>query len=323
MNWKCAYCHNCFEFSSEKPVKFCPHCGKETNFQCNVQTDEAHSTMQKVCPVCSTEISSDEEQIVCPDCKMAYHKDCWNDNNGCATYGCRSAGCLNPPPMKIDVASDTGLHNGSVPENSQASSSNSLECPFCHTRLSAGTKICWSCGHKLTSSPVDADAPKPGPWRRLIARQADFIPEFVFVAIFLAALGISNEMVFGVAACLLAMLLDSAVYAICGNTLGKWLMGIRIVTQNGLALPAREYLIRNLRVLWGGYGLFIPLVSLFTMYTQYNRLNRNEETTYDEAMQFKAVRHNSNAVKSFFGVAYLLIFFIVLTVLLTAANAME
>ena len=149
MNWKCAYCHNCFEFSSEKPVKFCPHCGKETNFQCNVQTDEAHSTMQKVCPVCSTEISSDEEQIVCPDCKMVYHQDCWADNNGCATYGCPSSGCLAPPPLAIhqDEAEVTSTQSALT-----ANSDSTIKCPYCGTGLADGNQICWNCGKDISAS---------------------------------------------------------------------------------------------------------------------------------------------------------------------------
>lgn len=41
--------------------------------------------------LCCTPIQPEDDKIICPDGKMAYHKDCWDDNKGCATYGCNSA----------------------------------------------------------------------------------------------------------------------------------------------------------------------------------------------------------------------------------------
>ncbi len=42
----------------------------------------------QLCPICQTGIAAAETATFCPDCKTIYHADCWNDNQGCAVYGC-------------------------------------------------------------------------------------------------------------------------------------------------------------------------------------------------------------------------------------------
>ena len=102
MDWKCSNCNQIFEVSSESSIRFCPNCGTKIDLEQPSHKESAVQQPSNICPVCSTEIQATDETIICPDCKIVYHKDCWNDNNGCATYGCKSAGCLNPPPMKVD-----------------------------------------------------------------------------------------------------------------------------------------------------------------------------------------------------------------------------
>jgi uncharacterized RDD family membrane protein YckC len=54
---------------------------------------------------------------------------------------------------------------------------------------------------------------------------------------------------------LIVLIIDSLIYAVCGNTLGKWLCGIKIVDQYGKDIKQWTYFRRNMRVYWGGYGL--------------------------------------------------------------------
>ena len=43
------------------------------------------------CPICYTLIQSGTEQTECPDCRQEYHRTCWDELGGCATYGCAKA----------------------------------------------------------------------------------------------------------------------------------------------------------------------------------------------------------------------------------------
>ena len=52
---------------------------------------------QVVCPYCQAPIRIGEESIVCSDCKMPHHRECWLENGSCTTYGCK--GRMKPNPM--------------------------------------------------------------------------------------------------------------------------------------------------------------------------------------------------------------------------------
>jgi hypothetical protein len=42
-----------------------------------------------VCPYCQTPIAQGEEEVHCPACRTPHHRQCWQENGGCAVYGCR------------------------------------------------------------------------------------------------------------------------------------------------------------------------------------------------------------------------------------------
>lgn len=45
----------------------------------------------KICPFCQTEFKPNDEIVVCSECDMPHHKDCWIENQGCTTFGCLGA----------------------------------------------------------------------------------------------------------------------------------------------------------------------------------------------------------------------------------------
>lgn len=48
------------------------------------------SEVSKVCPYCTTMIGRSAQVVECPSCGRVYHADCWQDNRGCALFGCRA-----------------------------------------------------------------------------------------------------------------------------------------------------------------------------------------------------------------------------------------
>ena len=142
MNYHCSKCQ--FTVETEDEIRFCPNCGGNLISG----TKETGPAPKPVCPVCSTEIADGEITITCPDCQMVYHEECWKENNGCATYGCKSAGCLNPPPLKVDVK-----ETANIPYAQPASSLNAtsgIQCPYCHASITPGATVCWSCGKDIS-----------------------------------------------------------------------------------------------------------------------------------------------------------------------------
>ncbi|MEN6546556.1 MAG: RING finger protein [Armatimonadia bacterium] len=43
----------------------------------------------KTCPYCRFPLKPGEQVMTCPACKLPHHADCWAENQGCTTYGCR------------------------------------------------------------------------------------------------------------------------------------------------------------------------------------------------------------------------------------------
>jgi hypothetical protein len=52
------------------------------------------------CPICQSSIYPAEETLPCPKCGLVFHAECWQENLGCASYGCDQVNALAP---KIDI----------------------------------------------------------------------------------------------------------------------------------------------------------------------------------------------------------------------------
>jgi hypothetical protein len=83
-----------------------------------------------VCPVCRT--ACDFDAINCSNCLAPHHRECWDYNGGCGTYGCPSA----PPTQKLtDIEIPASFWDQSE-----------KECPACRTRIQAAALRCRFCG---------------------------------------------------------------------------------------------------------------------------------------------------------------------------------
>ena len=149
MNWVCHKCSYSIEITKLSQIVFCPNCGAKCDDELQssdntvtiptpMKKDEPQLTSPAVCPVCCCEITAEDESITCIDCKTRYHEDCWNDNKGCATYGCKSA-------KNIEI------------HNQQHNVQQLIPCPWCHTLLSPETVICSSCGKRIDQTYTPAN----------------------------------------------------------------------------------------------------------------------------------------------------------------------
>jgi hypothetical protein len=44
-----------------------------------------------ICPYCRSEFTEGPPIAICRACHTPHHRDCWHENGGCTTYGCRGA----------------------------------------------------------------------------------------------------------------------------------------------------------------------------------------------------------------------------------------
>lgn len=84
------------------------------------------------CMICRSAIAPHEETHRCDQCQCYFHKDCWVENEGCATPGCPNV------PEKVvsrDEASDEISYWGATtklcPACGETIPVKEIDCPFC------------------------------------------------------------------------------------------------------------------------------------------------------------------------------------------------
>lgn len=89
----------------------------------------------QVCQVCRSPIALGEKVCACPECRSAYHRECWDEIGGCATYGCK----LMPSDAKDEpgsAESSQGWGEEKVcPRCGKTIRSMAVKCRFCKERF--------------------------------------------------------------------------------------------------------------------------------------------------------------------------------------------
>jgi hypothetical protein len=49
----------------------------------------------RICNICQSLLLPGDATTACPECSQTYHAECWNENHGCAAYGCTKVGALD------------------------------------------------------------------------------------------------------------------------------------------------------------------------------------------------------------------------------------
>jgi predicted RNA-binding Zn-ribbon protein involved in translation (DUF1610 family) len=100
---------------------------------------------ERLCAICQTSLAGDEERVQCPDCHTAYHRSCWDYNQGCGMYGCpKSPATEKLEPLEIPT-SYWGNENKA--------------CPSCGGVILAAAVRCRHCGATFQSAaPTSASS---------------------------------------------------------------------------------------------------------------------------------------------------------------------
>jgi len=90
------------------------------------------------CPYCLTDIAVGATTASCPSCKSVYHADCWQENGGCAVYG-----CVQGPAVE-------GRREIEIPVSYWGQENK--PCPACGREILAAAVRCKHCGVTFTSA---------------------------------------------------------------------------------------------------------------------------------------------------------------------------
>jgi uncharacterized RDD family membrane protein YckC len=167
----------------------------------------------------------------------------------------------------------------------------------------------------VAASPSQIEAPpfEPAtPWRRYWARLIDLTVSMFLVAVVIGAIRPSliahlNAAVGArwVALLLLlpvALILDTLVYWLLGNTPGKAIAGIKVLTADGRRLlSAPKHLGRNFGVYVFGLGLGLPLIDLVTLIYAYRRAAAGDLSAWDRFSGSRVYTLTGNTLRTWLG----------------------
>ncbi len=91
-----------------------------------------------LCAICQTPIAAGERMGPCPSCASPFHVPCWEENGGCATYGCQHM----PVSVKEEAAAEPAAFWGQEEKS----------CPACHQRIRVAALRCKHCGSIFASA---------------------------------------------------------------------------------------------------------------------------------------------------------------------------
>ena len=104
------------------------------------------------CPYCQTNIKESADKIICSECHTSHHKECWEENKGCTTYGCK-----NNPLTKhksVDVGNET-IGNIERMIEAEKPEIKTVECPGCKKQVEEVAQFCKFCGFDLNKKADD------------------------------------------------------------------------------------------------------------------------------------------------------------------------
>ena len=111
----------------------------------------------KVCPYCKTEFKPGDDIIICSECDMPHHKDCWIENQGCTTFG-----CLGTIKAVDNTASSVTTTQMNFEESGSAAvplNSGDVFCTKCGAQNASTSFFCCHCGNRLVSLPQSTSHP--------------------------------------------------------------------------------------------------------------------------------------------------------------------
>lgn len=96
------------------------------------------------CAICLSPVAAGEATAVCPACQAVYHTECWQENGGCAVYGCSQVPVVEKRQALEIPVSYWGQEN--------------KQCPSCGREILAAALRCRHCGAIFESARPQATA---------------------------------------------------------------------------------------------------------------------------------------------------------------------
>lgn len=127
------------------------------------------------CAICQTTFGAGERVGDCPECCAPFHGECWDENGGCAVYGCP----LTPAAAAAPDATPSVWGQ------------EERDCPLCGARIRMAARRCIHCGQTLppAAGPGASASPRavPGLAAAVLLFGAGMIPPTAPLALVVGA----------------------------------------------------------------------------------------------------------------------------------------
>lgn len=111
----------------------------------------------KICPYCKTEFRPGDDIIVCSECDMPHHKDCWVENQGCTTFGC--LGTIKAADNAASSVTTTQMNYDDSRSAEAPANSGVVFCTQCGSQNANTSSFCSHCGNRLAAVPERTPQP--------------------------------------------------------------------------------------------------------------------------------------------------------------------
>lgn len=112
------------------------------NENMNGDEREMNKITEKICPYCKSVFKEGDEIVKCSVCEMPHHKDCWIENQCCATFGCN--GTIDAPDFQP---------SGDASSKTDFDAAEYIYCTKCGAQKFASDSFCYKCGHSIIQAP--------------------------------------------------------------------------------------------------------------------------------------------------------------------------
>lgn len=85
----------------------------------------------RLCGICLSPIEHEVETAACPACNALYHEECWQENKGCAVYGCSQTPQVDQRSSVEIPVSFWGQENKPCPSCGREILAAAIRCRFC------------------------------------------------------------------------------------------------------------------------------------------------------------------------------------------------
>ncbi len=145
------------------------------------------------------------------------------------------------------------------------------------------------------------------PWHRYFARTFDItiyinIIYIIFNGIFLVNTNTKGyNLILQILAILLLLVVEPILISTFKTTLGKWILGIRVVDNNGDKLSLGKSYERTLKAMINGMALWVPFVILYCNYKSYKKYQEADTLEWENESKIYLVDNNKRRIFYYIG----------------------